>query len=87
MGHVGAQQERTWPHSWTYHIAGCDELLGSHALVGSSTPTEDENCWRVATSTTPAVDAATCDQVVVKVMATPFMQYLRPVGCGPSSNT
>ena len=38
MGYVGAQQERTWPHSWTYHIAGCDELLGSHALVGSSEP-------------------------------------------------
>jgi hypothetical protein len=55
--------------------------------VDSSTPMKDENCWRVATSTTPAVDATTCDQAVVKVMATPFMQYLRPVGCGPSSNT
>ncbi|MDT5342162.1 MAG: hypothetical protein QOE52_1346, partial [Mycobacterium sp.] len=73
MGYVGVQQERTWPHSWTYHIAGCDELLTSHALVGGSTPTEDEKCWRVATSTTPGVDAAACDQVVVKVMAMPFM--------------
>ena len=87
MGYVGAQQPRTWLHSWTYHIAGCDELLASHALVGSSTPVKDEKPWRVATSTTAAVVTAACDQVVVKVMATPFMQYLRPVGCGPSSNT
>ena len=73
--------------SWTYYIAGCDELLASHALVDRSTLMKDDNCWRVATSTTPTVDTATCDQVVVKVMAMPFMQYLRPVGCGPSSNT
>src|ERR1700722_4294295 len=87
MGQVGAQQERTWLRSWAYHIAGCDGSLASHALVGSSTPMKDEKCWRVATSTTTAVDAAACDQVMGKVMATPFMQYLRPVGCGPSSNT
>jgi hypothetical protein len=87
MGYVGAQQARTRLHSWTYHIAGCDELLASHALVGSSTPVKDEKRRRVATSTTAAVVTAARDQVVVKVMATPFMQYLRPAGCGPSSNT
>jgi hypothetical protein len=87
MGYIEAQHDRTWPHSRTDHSASCDKLLASPALLGSSTPMKDEKYWRVATSTTTAVDAATCDQVVVKVMATPFMQYLRPVVCGPSSNT
>jgi|ERR1700722_12776088 hypothetical protein len=43
MGYVGAQQERTWPHSWTYHIASYDELPARHAPAGSSTPTGGRN--------------------------------------------